>query len=191
MKAYHGELFQVSTPASRPAILSSLVVRRRPGHPSQGLLQCGHVVFACALGRGGIRAVKREGDGATPRGRMAMVRAMVRREAGPLPPTRLRPAAIRPRDGWCDASGDRNYNRPVRLPYPAGHERLRRDDHLYDVCLVLDFNLRPRRRGMGSAIFMHLARPGLAPTEGCVAVSRRVMLRLLPHLSRHTVLRVT
>jgi L,D-peptidoglycan transpeptidase YkuD (ErfK/YbiS/YcfS/YnhG family) len=65
-----------------------------------------------------------------------------------------------------------------------------RGDGLYDFCLVLDWNIRPRRRGGGSAIFMHLARTGFAPTEGCIAVERRVMLRLLPHLSHRTVIHV-
>ena len=78
----------------------------------------------------------------------------------------------------------------MRLPYPASHERMMRDDRIYDVCIVLDWNIRPRRRQLGSAIFMHIAKPGYLPTEGCVAVSPRVMARLLPYLSRKTVLRI-
>jgi L,D-peptidoglycan transpeptidase YkuD (ErfK/YbiS/YcfS/YnhG family) len=103
----------------------------------------------------------------------------------------LRLAPITPSLGWCDAPNDRNYNRPVPLPYPAGHERMMRADRLYDVCLVLDWNVRPRRRGMGSAIFLHIARPGLKPTEGCIAVTPSVMRRLLPLLRRGGVVRVT
>ncbi len=97
---------------------------------------------------------------------------------------------IRERLGWCDQPGDRSYNRPVLLPYPASHERMMRDDRLYDAVLVLDWNIRQRRRNKGSAIFLHLARPGFAPTEGCIAVSRRTMARLLPLLSRQSVVRV-
>ena len=74
--------------------------------------------------------------------------------------------------GWCEVPDDRNYNRPVKMPYGASHERMRRADDLYDVCIVLDWNIRPRRRGRGSAIFFHLARPGFTPTQGCVAVTR-------------------
>ena len=92
--------------------------------------------------------------------------------------------------GWCDAPADRNYNRPVRLPYPAGHERMMRGDHLYDLCLVLDWNIRPRKRGCGSAIFLHVARAGYQPTEGCIAVSHATMRRLLPMLSRRTLVKV-
>ena len=75
--------------------------------------------------------------------------------------------------GWCEVPDDRNYNRPVRMPYAASHERMLRADNLYDACIVLDWNIRPRRRGRGSAIFFHLARPGFTPTQGCVAVTPR------------------
>ncbi|MHB2266968.1 L,D-transpeptidase family protein [Aliihoeflea sp. PC F10.4] len=167
-----------------------MVVRPAPLDQRQGLLAIGGRVIRCALGKGGISAFKREGDGATPLGRMRVLSAYVRRD-------RMRPLAsglsltpIRAADGWCDAPGDRNYNWPVRLPYPASCERMRRDDHLYDVVIVLDANIRPRRRGMGSAIFFHLARPGYLPTEGCVAVSRRDMEWLLPRLSPRTNLTV-
>jgi len=170
-----------------------ITVRRRPGTISQGLLDTGHGVFVCALGRGGISAFKREGDGATPLASMRLLGAYYRHE-GLLSHAGLRSRLplrrIRPDDGWCDAPADRNYNRPVKLPYPAGHERMMRDDRIYDVCIVLDWNIRPRRRKAGSAIFMHIAKPGFSPTEGCVAVAPRVMARLLPYLSRRTVLRV-
>jgi L,D-peptidoglycan transpeptidase YkuD (ErfK/YbiS/YcfS/YnhG family) len=98
--------------------------------------------------------------------------------------------AIRRDDGWCDASADRNYNRPVRLPYPASAERLWREDGLYDLVVVLDYNDRPRSRGRGSAIFMHVARPGYAPTEGCIALARGHLLRLLERLHARTAIGV-
>jgi len=168
-----------------------LVVRARPGHPTQGLLQWGGMVFPCALGRGGIRALKREGDGATPLGQMRLLYGFFRHgrsnaAASPLPCRRTTPS-----DGWCDAPEDRNYNRQVRLPYGASCETMQRNDRLYDCVVVLDYNIRPRRRGCGSAIFFHIAREGFTPTEGCVAVSPQVMARLLPHLSPRTVLVVT
>ena len=90
--------------------------------------------------------------------------------------------AIRNCDGWCDAPTDRNYNRPVRLPYPASAERLWREDELYDVVVVLGHNDCPRTKGRGSAIFMHVAKPGYAPTEGCIALALPHLLRLLEHV---------
>lgn len=167
-----------------------MVVRQAPLDQRRGLLCVAGRVIRCALGKGGIKAIKREGDGATPLGSMRLLHAYVRRD-------RLRPLVsglflkhIGAEDGWCDAPADRNYNRPVTLPYTASHESMRRDDHLYDVVIVLDSNIRPRKRGMGSAIFFHLARPGYLPTEGCVAVSRRDMEWLLPRLSPRTTLTV-
>ncbi|MBE1710395.1 MULTISPECIES: L,D-transpeptidase family protein [Mesorhizobium] len=174
-----------------PKRLRVLTVRARPGHPSQGLLQAGKTVFACALGRGGISAAKREGDGATPLGSMRILSGYFRGDqfAGGRR-TRLAMTPIGPDLGWCEVSDDRNYNRPVKIPYGASHERMRRDDRLYDACLVLDWNIAPRRRGRGSAIFFHLARPDFTPTQGCVAVTARTMARLLPLLSDRTVVRV-
>ena len=102
----------------------------------------------------------------------------VRRRIAPLTGLPMQP--ISPALGWCEVPDDRNYNRPVRMPYRASHERMMRDDRLYDACLVLDWNIRPRKRGRGSAIFFHLARPGFKPTEGCVAVSVQTMRLLLP-----------
>ncbi|MBD0413935.1 L,D-transpeptidase family protein [Oryzicola mucosus] len=170
--------------------LSALVVRARPGHPTQGLLKAGHTVFPCALGRGGITSNKREGDGGTPLGAMRLILGYVRRDHLAPSPSKLQLKPIGSSLGWCEVPDDRNYNRPVRMPYAASHERMRRDDKLYDVCIVLDWNLSPRRRGRGSAIFFHLARPGFEPTAGCVAVTERTMQRLLPHLRRRTVMRV-
>lgn len=166
---------------STPKRAGLLVVRRGPGARHRGLLRAGGHVFACALGRGGVRALKREGDGATPAASMRLLYGYLGRPRAGQPALRsalpLKPA--RGRDGWCDAPDDRNYNRPVRLPYRASAERMARDDRLYDVCIVLDYNLRRRGRGRGSAIFLHIAKEGFAPTEGCVAVAPRVMARLL------------
>jgi L,D-peptidoglycan transpeptidase YkuD (ErfK/YbiS/YcfS/YnhG family) len=170
--------------------LRVLTVRARPGNASQGFLQAGKAVFACALGSGGISANKREGDGATPLGSMRLLDGYFRRDRFPPGGTRLKMAPIGADLGWCEVPADRNYNRPVKIPYGASHERMLRTDRLYDACLVLDWNISPRRRGRGSAIFFHLARAGFTPTQGCVAVSRRTMARLLPLLSDRTVMRV-
>jgi L,D-peptidoglycan transpeptidase YkuD (ErfK/YbiS/YcfS/YnhG family) len=167
-----------------------LTVRPRPGVATQGLISVGSgVVFPCALGRGGISAMKREGDGATPLAAMRILSGYVR-ERSFARRSRLPLERISADLGWCEVPQDRNYNRPVRIPYGASHETMLREDGLYDACIVLDWNIRPRRRGCGSAIFFHLARPGFQPTAGCVAVSRAVMARLLPLLSRQTTLRV-
>ena len=142
--------------------------------------------FGCALGRGGMAARKREGDGRTPIGVFGLVRVLYRADRGRRPATGLPVSVIRRHDGWCDAPSDRNYNRAVRLPYPASCEQMWREDGLYDIVVVLEHNRRPRVRGAGSAIFMHLARPGYAPTEGCIALERRDLKLVLARLGRGT-----
>jgi L,D-peptidoglycan transpeptidase YkuD (ErfK/YbiS/YcfS/YnhG family) len=177
------------TEISRPRTI--IGVRARPGKPSQGIVTFKGLTLRCALGSGGIRTRKREGDGATPRAAMRVLGGYFRADGIVPRRERLGLAPIGRTLGWCDAPADRNYNRPVRLPYPASHERMRRDDHLYDICIVLAWNIAPRRRGCGSAIFLHLARPGYLPTQGCIALAPRDMARLLPFLTRRTVFRVT
>jgi L,D-peptidoglycan transpeptidase YkuD (ErfK/YbiS/YcfS/YnhG family) len=156
----------------------------------QGLLVAGQAVFPCALGRSGITAAKREGDGATPLASMRILYGFFRGDHFWPGRTAMKMLPIDAALGWCEVPGDRNYNRAVSIPYGASHETMRRADDLYDICLVLDWNIAPRRIGRGSAIFFHLARPGFTPTQGCVAVSRQVMSRLLPLLSDRTVLEV-
>jgi L,D-peptidoglycan transpeptidase YkuD (ErfK/YbiS/YcfS/YnhG family) len=150
----------------------------------RGVVKLGGLAFPCALGRSGRRMRKREGDGATPAGCWRVVRVLYRADRVRRPATRLPTRRLRPRDGWCDAPADRNYNRPVVHPYPASAERLWRDDGLYDLVIVLSHNARPRVRGGGSAVFMHVARPGYGPTEGCIALRRDhlecVLARLRP-----------
>lgn len=170
--------------------LKVLTVRTSPLDRCKGHLAAGNLIIPCALGRGGISADKREGDGATPLGAMRILAGYYRRDRFPLRRTRLAMRPIAASLGWCDLPGDRNYNRPVRLPYAASHEDMLRKDRLYDACLVLDWNISPRKRGRGSAIFFHLAKPGFTPTQGCVAITARDMARLLPHLTSRTVLKV-
>jgi L,D-peptidoglycan transpeptidase YkuD (ErfK/YbiS/YcfS/YnhG family) len=113
---------------------------------------------------------------------------MYRPDAVARPRTALPVRALRRADGWCDAPADRNYNRAVSHPYPASAERLWRADRLYDVVVALDHNRCPRKRNGGSAIFLHVASPGRAPTEGCVAVARPALLRFLRAIGRRGVL---
>ncbi len=162
--------------------LARLVVRSRSKSSTTGWLTCGTVRLICALGSGDRRALKREGDGVTPIGLWRLSAVFYRADRLCRPQTRLPVRALTRHDGWCDAPADRNYNRLVRHPYPASAEKLWRSDHLYDVLVVLEHNIRPRVRGGGSAIFLHVAGPGFAPTAGCVALRRDALIRLLRHL---------
>ncbi|WP_428978579.1 L,D-transpeptidase family protein [Chenggangzhangella methanolivorans] len=117
------------------------------------------MAFPCALGPAGTVTTKREGDGGTPRGRLALRRLFRRADRGPRPPSGLDTRTIRTTDGWCDAPGHRRYNRLITLPFSASHETLWRDDGLYDLVVELGWNDRPATPGRGSAIFLHAAAP--------------------------------
>jgi len=119
--------------------------------------------FPAAFGKGGIQALKKEGDGATPAGAWACLAVYYRPDRMRRPETALPAEALRPDLGWCDAPRDRNYNRLVKLPYAASAESLWRDDPLYDLIVVLDYNIAPRSQERGSAIFLHVARPPWPP----------------------------
>lgn len=139
-----------------------------------------------ALGRGGIKASKREGDGGTPAGRFHSVRLWWRPDRLPRPRTSLPVRNIRPDDAWCEEPSDRRYNQPFRRSANEPGDRLRRDDGLYDLIVEIDHNIRPRVAGRGSAVFIHVARDGFAPTAGCVGLRRNELLQLVRSLSPKT-----
>lgn len=155
---------------------------RAPGRKAHhALLRAGGAVYPCRMGRSGISVLKREGDGATPAGTL-LVLGGYRKPGFDFSAAMRRLAPAGPDLGWCDAPQSPRYNRPVRLPFKASHERMLRSDRLYDVCLVLEWNLARRARNRGSAIFLHLTRPDGGPTEGCIAIDPALMRRLLPRL---------
>ena len=168
------------------ATLDLIRVFRSPIDPRRGRIMAGALTLPCALGRAGTTRSKREGDGATPVGRFRLLGCFYRPDRGPRPRTALRLEPVGPADGWCDDPQDRRYNRPVALPYPARHERMWRDDHLYDVVVDIGCNRGPIVAGRGSAIFLHLARPDFGPTEGCVAIAPRHARRLLERMGPRT-----
>ncbi|UJW76713.1 L,D-transpeptidase family protein [Rhizobium sp. SL42] len=166
------------------------MVRRAPTGRSQAILQAGPLRLRAAIGRSQTTSRKREGDGATPIATMKLISGYLRgdrvRETRTALPVRRALAHML----WCDAPEHASYNRAVNAPFRPSHERLVRDDELYDICIVMDWNLSARKRGCGSAIFFHIARPGYPPTEGCVALHPRDMRRLLPFLTARTSLQV-
>jgi len=159
-----------------------LLVRPSPLNPSRAIVQLGHLTFQAAIGRNGRSVFKREGDGKTPIAQMPLLYGFIRGERFRAVQTPLTLRRAVKSMLWCDAPGDPNYNRLVRAPFKPSHEDICREDGLYDVCLVLDWNVRSRQRNRGSAIFMHMIPPGYEPTAGCVALHPTDMRRLLPHL---------
>ena len=170
--------------ANRP--LAAVTIRPASGNPRRGWLTGGGLTIPVALGRGGIRANKREGDGGTPRGSFHPRQLWWRDDRHTRPRTHLPVRPIKPGDAWCEDPDDRHYNRPVKLKAETGGDRLMRADHLYDFIVEIDHNTRPRIAGRGSAVFLHLARDNYGPTAGCVSMTRAAMLQLLRRLSPTT-----
>jgi L,D-peptidoglycan transpeptidase YkuD (ErfK/YbiS/YcfS/YnhG family) len=166
--------------------LSVIRIRAAAGDRRRGWLTAGGRTVPVALGRGGIRANKREGDGGTPRGSFRPRQVWWRADRHPRPRTFLPVRTIGPEDAWCEDPASRHYNQPIRLERGRSGDRLRRDDHLYDFIVEIDHNSSPRVAGRGSAVFLHLARDNFGPTAGCVAMTRSAMLRLLARLGPDT-----
>jgi L,D-peptidoglycan transpeptidase YkuD (ErfK/YbiS/YcfS/YnhG family) len=135
-----------------------------------------------AVGRAGVSANKREGDGATPAGTFPLISAFYRADRLPPPVSRLLLRVLSPSDAWVDDPVDRNYNRLVTLPYSGHTEPMWLDDAVYDLLVVIGYNMEPVIAGAGSAIFMHVARPDFSPTAGCIAVAKDILVGLMPRL---------
>lgn len=170
--------------------VKTILVRPAPGSKTRAIVQVGSLRIPAVIGGSGRTSRKREGDGATPIAAMQLLSGFLRGDRLAQPRTALPLRRIRPSMLWCDEPSHPNYNRLVRTPFRQSHEELRREDALYDICLVLDWNVTSRRRNAGSAIFFHLFDPDRPQTAGCIAVSRQNMLLILPHLRRGTVVRV-
>src|ERR1700744_539345 len=173
-----------TAPSNRP--VAAIRVRAAAGNPRRGWLTASGLTIPVALGRGGIKADKREGDGGTPRGTFQPRQLWWRADRHPRPKTFLPVRAIRPEDAWCEDPLSRHHNQPIRLQGDQEGDRLTRADHLYDFIVEIDHNTSPRVPSRGSAVFLHLARPDFAPTAGCVSMTQSAMLRLLARLGPQT-----
>lgn len=149
-------------------------------------MRAGPLCLSVALGSAGIRANKREGDRSTPRGRFRPIRIWWRVDRLPRPRALLPLRRIGPADAWCENPADRRYNRPYARSASEPGDRLWRDDNLYDLLIEIDHNTRPRVAGRGSGVFVHVTRPGFAPTAGCIALRLEDLRKLLAHMGPRT-----
>lgn len=158
---------------------------------SQGTALFHEKEYRCALGRGGVKEGKHEGDGATPVGEFPIREVYFRSDRGERPDSPFLTNEITPHDGWSDDVSDKLYNSHVTLPHKGSHETLWREDHIYDIIIVLGYNDEPSVAGKGSAIFMHIARPALTPTDGCIAFSEEDLREILSQCTIETKVRIS
>jgi len=157
-------------------------------------------IYVCTIGRAGIAAAheKREGDLKTPTGNLALRCCYYRPDRMATPKTALPTIALTPMDGWCDDPAHALYNQPVKLPFDGHHEKLWREDSLYDLIIPLghndgfDVQGNPTGiiKGFGSAIFMHIMRDDGTGTEGCVALKRYDLLEILGAISSNAIITI-
>jgi L,D-peptidoglycan transpeptidase YkuD (ErfK/YbiS/YcfS/YnhG family) len=155
------------------------------------ILTCDTLAVSCIVGRTGVSHAKHEGDGATPAGSFPLRRLLYRPDKMSAPTTMLPSSPMTPTDGWCDDPADPAYNEMVHLPYRASHEELWRPDELYDVLVVIGYNDAPVLPGLGSAIFLHVARPGMTGTDGCVGLLMPDLLKVVSQCGVGTVIDIS
>ena len=153
---------------------------------SSTTLRLGKDIYRCSIGRGGVKKHKKEGDGATPVGEFSLEKVFYRADRVGLPLTGLPVEPITEQMGWCDDPKSSFYNKLISLPFEPSHEKLWRDDSVYNLIIIVGYNINPTYSGQGSAIFIHLAREGYTPTEGCIALNKEDLEKILGHLTKET-----
>ena len=145
----------------------------------------------CALGKRGIGRKKKEGDLITPRGIFGIKQLLYRKDRVKKMQTNLKKIVINKNMGWCDDPNSKKYNKLIRLPFNYSHEKLFKKDNSYDIILVLNFNMNPVRKNKGSAIFIHVAKKNFKKTEGCVAINKKSLIRILKKLKKRTKVKIS
>ena len=144
----------------------------------------------CAIGKRGITSKKFEGDKCTPRGRFKFKYIFYRKERIKKIDTIFKLIPIKKNFGWCDDVRSKSYNKFIKFPFKYRAEKLYLKNNIYDIIVVIDYNLKPIKKNKGSAIFFHIAKKNYSPTLGCVAISKSNMLKLLSIVGKNTFLKI-
>ena len=155
-----------------------------------GYLEYKNLKFRCALGKAGIKKKKKEGDNITPEGTFKIIRVYYRRDKIKNISTLIKKKEIKKKIGWCDDPVSSFYNKEIKLPSKFSHEKLYRKDNLYNLILVLNYNINPIIKNKGSAIFIHIAKKNYEPTAGCIALKKRDLVELLENIKKNTKIKI-
>ena len=140
----------------------------------------------CAIGKRGIGNKRKEGDLITPKGKYKIKYILYRKDRIKRIQSKIKKIAITKSMGWCDDPKSKDYNKLIKLPTNYSYEKLYRRENIYDLILVLNFNMRPIVRKKGSAIFIHIAKKNYKKTEGCVAINKISLLKVIKKLKKNT-----
>ena len=155
-----------------------------------GYLKYKNLKFRCALGRAGIKKKEKEGDNVTPKGIFKITSVYYRPDRIKNIITTIKKIKIKKNRGWCDDPNSIHYNKQIKLPSKFSHEKLYRKDNLYDLILVLNYNINPIIKNKGSAIFIHIAKKNYEPTAGCIALKKKDLLKLLKNIKKNTKIKI-
>ena len=155
-----------------------------------GYLKYQDLKFKCALGKHGINKKKKEGDKITPKWTYKIVNIYYRKDRIKKISSKLKLIKIKKNMGWCDDPNNKNYNQLIKIPSKYSYERLFRKENIYDLIIVLNYNMNPVIKDKGSAIFIHIAKKRFQPTEGCIAISKKNLLYLIKNISKNTKIKI-
>ncbi len=153
-------------------------------------LTYGDYKVKCAIGKRGINSFKKEGDLTTPRGKFKIKGVFYRKDRVKRLKTKLRKDVIKKNMGWCDDSNSKKYNKLIKFPFHLSSEKLYRKDNIYDLLIVLNYNMNPIRKKKGSAIFIHVAKKKYLPTKGCIALKKNELLKLLKLIRKNCIVEI-
>ena len=156
-----------------------------------GYLKYKKFKFRCALGKGGIKQKEREGDFITPKGKFKLIKIYYRSDRVKKINSKLKTIKIKKNMGWCDDVSSNYYNKQIKINKKIGHEKLHREDNVYDIIVVLNYNLNPIIKGKGSAIFLHVAKKNYNKTQGCIALKKNELLSLISKIKKNTQIRIS
>jgi len=155
-----------------------------------GYLKYKNYKFRCAIGKAGVGKKKFEGDGVTPKGTYKIIQIYYRKDRIKKIKSKMKIVEINKNMGWCDDSKSKKYNQLIKLPSKYGYEKFYRADNLYDLILVLNYNIKPIIKNKGSAIFIHLAKRNYSATKGCIGLSKRNLLKILSIINKNTKIKI-
>ena len=162
-----------------------MIIINKSGH-----LTYKNLKFKCTLGKAGINVKKKEGDNITPLGTYKISKVYYRKDRIKKISSKLKLIKIKKNMGWCDDPNNKNYNQLIKIPSKYSYERLFRNENIYDLIIVLNYNMNPVIKNKGSAIFIHIAKKRFQPTEGCIAISKKNLLYLIRNISKNTKIKI-
>ena len=155
-----------------------------------GYLKYKNLKFRCALGRAGIKKKEKEGDNVTPKGIFKITSVYYRPDRIKNIITTIKKIKIKKNRGWCDDPNSIHYNKQIKLPSKFSHEKLYRKDNLYDLFLVLNYNIKPIIKNKGSAIFIHITKKNYKKTKGCIALKKKHLIELISKIKKNTKIKI-